>query len=77
MTARRDFERHETLDPGFPLTQDARFLKALIETVEIGDPDTFATVCRNYDEWVVRLDGWRTFILLKIKETISEEPELT
>lgn len=76
VTAKRDLDRHDSLDPGFSMTRESKFLRALIEAVESGDGQAFATACREYDQ-VMKLDNWKTTILLKIKKTIDEEPGLT
>ncbi|KAL5495409.1 SEC17 [Sanghuangporus weigelae] len=76
VTARRNLQKYDTLDPSFMTTREAKLLTALIEAVEGSDLEAFATACRDYDQ-VMRLDNWKTTILLKIKKTIDEEPGLT
>lgn len=69
-------QKYESLDPAFMTTREAKFLSALIEAVEGGDLQGFATACRDYDQ-IMKLDNWKTTILLKVKKTIDEEPGLT
>ena len=76
MTAKRNMERYVSLDPAFSTKREAKLLNALIESVEAGDVQGFATACRDYDQ-IMKLDNWKTGILLKIKKTIDEEPGLT
>lgn len=76
MTAKRNLGKYESTDPSFSTTREAKLLRALIEAVESGDLQAFATACRDYDQ-VMKLDNWKTTILLKIKKTIDDEPGLT
>lgn len=69
-------ERYISLDPSFATTREAKLLNALVEAVEGADVQAFATACRDYDQ-IMKLDNWKTGILLKIKKTIDEEPALT
>ncbi|KAI5121263.1 hypothetical protein M0805_002308 [Coniferiporia weirii] len=76
VTAKRNMDNYRRSDPSFTSTREAKLLSALIEAVESGDLEAFATACRDYDQ-ITRLDNWKTTILLKIKKTIDEEPGLT
>lgn len=76
MTAKRNMEKYYTLDTTFSSTREAKFVNALIEVVEAGDVQGFTAACVDFDQ-VMRLDNWKTNILLKIKKTIDEEPTLT
>ncbi|EJD04098.1 vesicular-fusion protein SEC17 [Fomitiporia mediterranea MF3/22] len=76
VTAKRNLDRYESLDPGFSTRLEGKFLRKLIEAVESADVQAFSTACKDYDE-VMKLDAWKTAILLKVKKTIDEEPGLT
>ena len=76
MTAKRNLERYIATDPAFQTTRECKFLRALIEAVENGDVQAFSTACMDYDQ-IMKLDNWKTGILLKIKKTLDEEPGLT
>lgn len=48
----------------------------LIDAVDAGEVDTFTGAVYEFDQ-VVKLDNWKTDILLKIKRGIQDEPGLT
>ena len=68
--------RYSSQDSSFPSTREAKFLSALIETVEAGDFEAFTAAVVEFDQ-VTKLDNWKTNILLKIKRGITEEPSIT
>lgn len=68
--------KYGNLDPTFPSTREAKFLTALIESAEAGDQQAYTAACVDFDQ-VVKLDHWKTNILLKIKKHIDEEPDFT
>lgn len=72
---RRNISRYSTLDIGFPSTRECKFLNALAETFENGDQEEFTAAVVEYDQ-IMKLDNWKTSILLKIKRGISEEPSM-
>jgi len=76
VTARRNLSRYATQDVTFPSTREAKFLNALVEAVEAGDPEAFTGAVVEYDQ-ITKLDNWKTSILLKIKKGIQDEPSLT
>jgi alpha-soluble NSF attachment protein len=63
-------------DATFSSTREAKFVQALIEAVEAGDPEAFTGAVVEFDQ-VTKLDNWKTNILLKIKRGIQDEPTLT
>ncbi|KZS95995.1 vesicular-fusion protein SEC17 [Sistotremastrum niveocremeum HHB9708] len=75
VTAKRNMARYGQLDTTFPSTREAKFVMALVEAIEAGDLQQFSTVVGEYDQ-VTKLDNWKTSILLKIKRTLDEEPDL-
>ncbi|TDL28635.1 vesicular-fusion protein SEC17 [Rickenella mellea] len=76
VTAKRNMSKYASLDVSFPTTREAKFINALIEAVEAGDQESFTAACVDFDK-VMKLDNWKTSILLKIKKNIDEEPSLT
>ena len=65
------------LDTTFPSTREAKFLNALIDAMDAGDVQAYAQACFEFDQ-VVKLDNWKTSILLKIRKAIeSAEEDLT
>ncbi|KAE9408132.1 vesicular-fusion protein SEC17 [Gymnopus androsaceus JB14] len=75
VTARRNMQKYCTQDATFASTREAKFVNALIEAVQAGDPESFTGAVVEFDQ-VTKLDNWKTNILLKIKKGIQEEPDL-
>lgn len=75
VTARRNMQRYFGQDPSFASTREAKFINILIDAVDAGDVETFTGAVYDFDQ-VVKLDNWKTDILLKIKRGI-QEPGLT
>jgi alpha-soluble NSF attachment protein len=63
-------------DTTFTSTREAKFLNALLEAVEAGDPEAFTGAVVEFDQ-VTKLDNWKTGMLLKIKRGIEDEPTYT
>jgi alpha-soluble NSF attachment protein len=76
VTAKRNMQKYATQDPSFPSTREAKFVNILIETVEEGDTEKFTGAVYEFDQ-VVKLDNWKTNMLLNIKRGIQDEPGLT
>lgn len=68
-------QKYCTQDATFASTREAKFVNALIEAVQAGDPESFTGAVVEFDQ-VTKLDNWKTNILLKIKKGIQEEPDL-
>ena len=49
--------------------------KQLVSAVDENSLDNFTNVVKEYDS-ISRLDTWCTTLLLRVKKTISEEPDL-
>jgi len=67
--------RYASLDTSFPSTREAKFANALMDAMDAGDLDQFTAVVGDYDQ-VTPLDNWKTNILLKIKKSFEEDPDL-
>ncbi|KAM6498072.1 vesicular-fusion protein SEC17 [Amanita muscaria] len=76
VSLKRSMQRYTTQDPSFGSTREAKFLNFLTEAVEEGDTEKFTGAVFEFDQ-VVKLDNWKTNILLKIKRGIQDEPGLT
>jgi alpha-soluble NSF attachment protein len=63
-------QRYATLDTTFPSTRESKFSSALIDAVENHDEEAYTAAVFEFDQ-VMRLDNWKTAILLKIKRTIG------
>jgi alpha-soluble NSF attachment protein len=57
-------------------SRESKFIEELIAAIEAYDSDAFTAAVQDFDS-TNRLDQWKTNILLKIKETIKEETDLT
>jgi len=70
--AKRNLIKYAQQDVTFPTTREAKFSDVLIEAVEENDPEKFTSVVFEYDQ-TLKLDNWKTSILLKIKKTINDD----
>jgi alpha-soluble NSF attachment protein len=69
-------QKYIAQDPSFGSTREAKFINVLIGAVDAGEGETFTGAVYEFDQ-VVKLDNWKTDLLLKIKRGIQEEPGLT
>ena len=76
VTARRNSTKYSTQDATFSSTRESKFVLALIDAVEAGDPEAYTGAVVEFDQ-VTKLDNWKTNILLKIKRSIQDEMALT
>ncbi|TFK57134.1 vesicular-fusion protein SEC17 [Heliocybe sulcata] len=72
ISAKRNLGRYGQLDTTFMSTREARFINALIEAMDAGDEEAFTAAVVDFDQ-VMRLDNWKTGILLKIKRKLQDE----
>jgi len=72
----RALQRYTTQDMTFGSTREYKFLEGLAEAVEAGDIEGFTEHVVEFDQ-LTKLDAWKTTLLLRIKQSISEEPSLT
>ena len=74
--AKKAFERYSSIDFTFSSTKEYGLLNDIAEAMEKGDLESFSDVVTKFDKTNV-VDEWKTKILLKIKNSIDEEPSLT
>lgn len=74
--AKRNMAKYASQDNTFPSTREARFVDVLVDAIENGDVEAFTGAVVEYDQ-VLKLDNWKTSILLKIKKTINDELSLS
>ncbi|XP_014677665.1 PREDICTED: alpha-soluble NSF attachment protein-like [Priapulus caudatus] len=67
--------RYEEMFPAFIDSRECTFLKKLLIALEEESVEDFTEIVRAHDK-ISRLDPWFTTMLLRIKRSISEEPDL-
>lgn len=67
--------KYEGILASFTDSRESNFLKQLVSAVEENSLDNFTNVVKEYDS-ISRLDNWCTTLLLRVKKSISEEPDL-
>lgn len=75
VVVRRNMAKYASLDTSFQSTREAKFVNSLMDAINSGDVEQFTAVVGDYDH-VTPLDNWKTNILLKIKKSLDEEPDL-
>jgi len=70
--AQRAIERYQDLDCSFSSQRECKLLVTLTKAVVDFDVETFTNTVIEYDS-LTKLDSWTTTILLRIKNTISDE----
>jgi len=73
--ARRALDHYQLQDNTFPGTRECKFLVAVTDAVDAGDQESFTQLVVDFDN-VMKLDNWKTQMLLKVRKTIQEEPGL-
>ncbi|CCF56356.1 hypothetical protein KAFR_0B00570 [Kazachstania africana CBS 2517] len=71
VAASRTLQEGQNEDPNFADSREATLLSNLIEAYNENDTEKLSQVVFEYDKFN-KLDKWKTTILLKIKESISE-----
>ncbi|XP_013787636.1 alpha-soluble NSF attachment protein-like [Limulus polyphemus] len=75
LNAQHAVNRYEEMCPSFSDSRECKLLKTLIEKLEEQDLDGFTDAVKEYDS-ISRLDQWYTNMLLRIKKTVQENPDL-
>lgn len=75
LNAQHAIERYEEMYPAFTDSRESKLLKILIQHLEEQNIDGFTDAVKDYDA-ISRLDHWYTNILLRIKKTVAEQPDL-
>lgn len=76
VAVKRALDHYATEDMTFASTKEFQLLNELVEDMENGDPEELTNHIYVYDQ-VMKLDKWKTTMLLRIKNQMSEEPDLT
>ncbi|XP_054723075.1 alpha-soluble NSF attachment protein-like [Uloborus diversus] len=75
LNAQHAIKKYEEICPSFHDSRECKFVMTLIEKLEEQDIDGFTDAVKEYDS-ISRLDSWYTTILLRIKKTLQESPDL-
>jgi alpha-soluble NSF attachment protein len=62
------------MDTTYPSTRESKFINVLIEAIEDGDQEAFTAAVVEFDQ-IMKLDNWKTSILLKIKRGIQDQED--
>ncbi|KAJ1659170.1 vesicular-fusion protein S17 [Dispira simplex] len=76
VATQRAFEHYQDMDVAFGSTRECKLLLNLAQAIEAGDQEAFTTHVFEYDQ-MTKLDKWKTTILLRVKQAISSESDLT
>uniref|UniRef100_A0A1W7RA28 Alpha-soluble NSF attachment protein n=1 Tax=Hadrurus spadix TaxID=141984 RepID=A0A1W7RA28_9SCOR len=75
LNAQHALAKYEEMCPSFIDSRECKLLKSLIQKLEDEDVDGFTDAVKDYDS-ISRLDQWYTTILLRIKKSVQETPDL-
>ncbi|GAA5842769.1 hypothetical protein JCM11251_001487 [Rhodosporidiobolus azoricus] len=76
VSTKRAIDSYCNADPSFATTRECKFLNAIADAFDQGDAEAFTAEVAEFDR-LIRLDAWKTQLLLNIKRGIAEEPSLT
>jgi len=76
VSAERATERYQDMDATFSSQRECKFLVELLNACKGYDVEAFTAAVVEFDS-ISKLDSWKTSILLKIKNAIKEEDQLT
>lgn len=75
LNAQHALEKYVQQYPAFQDSREYKLLQVLMEHMEEQNVDGFTEAVKDYDS-ISRLDQWYTTILLRIKKTVSDNPDL-
>ncbi|UYV80459.1 NAPA [Cordylochernes scorpioides] len=68
-------KKYEDISPTFTDSRECKLLKELLSSLEEQDTDSFTEAVTKFDS-ISRLDPWHTALLLRIKKSIAQGPDL-
>jgi len=74
VAAKSALEKYIDMDASFSNHLECKFLKEITDAVEKYDVDSFTSAVREYDN-IVKLDSWKTSLLLKIKKSMVRQDD--
>lgn len=72
VATKRALDQYRSMSEGFGTTRECMLLDTLADAVEALDGDAFTDAVAEFDKFS-RLDGWKTSILLEIKEKLEKD----
>ncbi|KAH9380252.1 hypothetical protein HPB48_018204 [Haemaphysalis longicornis] len=75
LNAQHALKKYEGMCPSFIDSREYKLVKALIGKLEDQDVEGFTDTVKEYDS-ISRLDQWYTNIVLRIKKSLQETPDL-
>jgi len=76
VSTERALERYQDIDASFSSQRECKFLTELLNATKNIDVEAFTNAVVELDS-ITKLDPWKTSILLKIKNLLKEEDQLT
>jgi len=76
VSAERALERYQDMDASFGSQRECKFLLEIVKACKEYDVEAFTSAVIEFDT-ITKLDSWKTTIMLKIKQSIKEEDQLT
>jgi alpha-soluble NSF attachment protein len=73
---RQHLERYQNIDVTFMDTREAACLWRIVDAFEKHDLEIFQGALVEFDR-VTRLDEWKTALFLRVRDRLTEEPDLT
>ncbi|XP_046351331.1 alpha-soluble NSF attachment protein-like [Haliotis cracherodii] len=68
-------QKYEDMFPAFSESRECKLVKSLLKACEEENVDAFTQSLQEFDS-ISRLDQWLTTMLLRVKKSISAEPDL-
>jgi len=68
--AQKSLENYKNWDPSFASSRECKFVEEIMAAIEKYDVEAFTQSVVDYDS-VIKLDAWKTKVLLKIKQGIA------
>lgn len=75
LNAEHALNRYEELCPSFADSRECKLIKNLIDKLKEEDVDGFTDAVREFDS-ISHLDQWYTNMLLRVKKSLQESPDL-
>lgn len=75
LNGQKAISKYEEMSPAFSDSRECKLLKVLLEKLEEQDVDGFTDAVKDFDS-ISRLDQWYTNILLRIKKSMQDTPDL-